>query len=127
MFNDDEDWSPFSVRQKPIERQAQGRPEDAVEVRPIIVMSKIDHARPQVVSREKEAEAPAETDPKATPSSATNNAEDLGSDSSPTGSTQTLIQMPIHPSSLLPDEDNPVSAEKDQTPAVLTFTPMNLG
>lgn len=128
MFNNrDEDWSPFTTQRKLVERQSDRDPNGAVEIQPIVVMAQHNRAIARPVGKEEEAKAPAEEDPKVVHSSATNSAEDSGNDSSTTGSTQTQIQTPVHPSSLPPDEDNPVSAEKDQTPQALVFTPMNLG
>ncbi len=124
----EEGWSPFRVSPKPVDRYVAPDPTKAIEIHPIIVMNNRTVATPQPVApKEDEAEAPAETDPKAKISSATSTAEVSEIDSSKSSLQPIQTQPLTHPSSLPPDADNPVSAEKDQTPPVLAFTPMNLG
>lgn len=126
---DTEGLSPFSVQKKPVDKYQRPDLGKAVEIFPIIVMGNQRRAVAQPVAPEKdEAEATAETDPKVLDLSATNSAEDSGSDSLTNSLPQTQTAALIHPSSLAPDAENLASAEKDQKPLVpLAFTPMNLG
>lgn len=94
-------------------------PGNAVEIIPIMIFSPtaqrtaIRDMRAEVIAvveeaAPREAEAPADVDPKAVTSSATGNASDSGSDSSE--------KEPTHPSSLPDTKVDPVTAEKESSP-----------
>lgn len=126
MFGDErssEGWSPFSVKRKPVESARVINPNGALEINPIQIVSRHDRALVQQVDsrQEEEAEAPADVDPKA--SSATSSASDSEVDSDENGNSQTPTQNPSHPSSLPPDQDNHVSAEKVQSLVLVPLTP----
>lgn len=125
----DPGWSPFIVTVKPVQSDRRPDPSKAKEVTPIIARPNYGHANVQPTgATEDEAEASAETDPKA--SSAISSVSVSSEDSNPSGTSQTPDQTPIHPSSLPPEAENPVSAEKElktsQASLILT-SPMSLG
>lgn len=117
-----EGWSPFSIKRSPVLSDRKVDPDGAVEINPIVIVSKHDRAIVQPVEKkEEEAEAPADVDPKA--SSATNSVTDSEVDSDESGNSQTPTQNPIHPSSLQPEPVTPVPAEKVQSLVLTPLTP----
>lgn len=119
----EEGWTPFVIRRKTVESARTVDPDGAVEVNPIITVSRHDRAivQPVAPQSEEEAEATADVDPKA--SSATDNVKDSEVASIENGTSQTPTQSPMHPSSLPPEPVSPVPAEKVQSLVLAPLMP----
>ena len=107
-----ENVQPFSITRRPGEVAREVDPTKAKEVKPFSMKSSFDFTNQSPLeATEDEAEATADNDPKVL--SATSNVEVSENDS--LMSSLPLIPTPesIHPSSLPPVADDPVSAEKE--------------
>lgn len=123
----DPGWSPFSVKQKPVQSDRRIDPDKAREVSPIIMRTNFDFSSSNAVKDEAEADV----DPKALSVICSAGVSEIGSSTSSSPQIQTTEL--IHPSSLQPSQDNPASVEKESKKTETTLsspvlTPlMNLG
>jgi hypothetical protein len=124
----DEGWTPFFVQRKTVEPARQVNPNDAVEVNPIVRVSRHDRVVVQPVEKREEEETVAISDVDPKVSSVTDNAPVSEVDSSENGISTIPTQNSTHPSSLPPDPEIPVVAEKVPTlPQGLLIPVMNPG
>jgi len=97
------------------------RPRVLAEVEPVIEKKTaheiIAENAAKYAAETQEAETPADVDPKAVTSSATDSASDSGSGSSETPPSPTEPANPTHPSSLSAEPVTPASAEKESSPS----------
>lgn len=118
----DPGWSPFSVKQKPVQSYRRVDPNKAREVSPIMMRTAFDFSQSTTASDEAEADV----DPKASPVICSAEVSEIGSSTSSSPQIQTTEL--IHPSSLPPDQDSHASVEKESTLCSPVLTPlMNLG
>lgn len=129
MFRDDlsrgdDGWSPFAVKKKTVENQPKTDTDGAREISPITIMSSHDRIMIQQVGKPEaeEVEPVADADPK--DSSVTSSVSDSEPDSDENGSLQIPIPNPIHPSSLPPEPEDPVSVVKAPSPILGALMPL---
>lgn len=119
----DEGWSPFSIQRKKIEAVPQVDPSGAIQINPIVIVSRHSQAVIQPVEKSEDEEAAVVTDVDPKASSATDSAQVSEVDSNENGTSTIPTQNPTHPSSLPPEPETPVDAEKVPSLALGLLTP----